>query len=40
MTREEAILSKIYEVCFSDKWLQFRADQGSRGQSYFSRQNV
>lgn len=31
----KAILSKIYEVCFSDKWLQFRVDQGSRGQRNF-----
>lgn len=31
----EAILSKIKEVCFSKKWVQFRIDNGSNGQRDF-----
>lgn len=31
----KAILSKIKEVCFSDKWLQFRVNKGSHGQRDF-----
>ena len=31
----EAVLSKIKEVCFSKKWLQFRIDKGSNGQRDF-----
>ena len=27
-----AVLSKINEVCFSEKWLQFRVNKGSNGQ--------
>ena len=31
----DAILSKIKEVCFSKEWIQFRVDNGSRGQRDF-----
>lgn len=31
----KAVLSKFKEVCFSEEWLQFRADNGSNGQRDF-----
>ena len=31
----KAVLSKIKEVCFSEEWLKFRADNGSNGQRDF-----
>lgn len=31
----QAVLSKIKEVCFSEEWIQFRADKGSNGQRDF-----